>query len=146
MIMLASGCNTAGGGSQVREGDVPPMAVSDLPEHDTEVASQSDTDLPEAPAEAPEATPVPPLGLNLSEATVGAKIVLKIVSVRPDTAAANADLQIGDLLIALNGRPVNTLQDYARELLRIGQSGVRTILVRVFDQDQEFDIPVVLNP
>lgn len=143
VLIAFTACNTAGGRTPVSAEPVA-AALSDLPDQDASVPAE--TELPAPVIAEAQATPVPMLGLNLEETLVGAKSVLKIIGVRPDTAAANADLHIGDLLLALNGRDVRTLQDYDRELVRIGQSGVRTILVRVFDAGQEFDIPVVLNP
>jgi hypothetical protein len=73
--------------------------------------------------------PKPPLGLDLDNLST-AKDGARVVSVKPGSAAAKAGLVAGDVITSLNGKPVNTQQDFgaAYATVRGGQTaafGVR---------------------
>ncbi|MDT8444518.1 MAG: DegQ family serine endoprotease [Desulfuromonadales bacterium] len=70
------------------------------------------------------------LGMNLEESAQGVRVVL----IEPDDVAANAGVQVGDLILAINRYAVKTLADVRAALLQ--QSRVKNSALLLLQRDE----------
>jgi S1-C subfamily serine protease len=65
---------------------------------------------------------------------------VRIESIEESSPAASADLHRGDVIIALDGQPIATVDDLQR--LLVGDTIGRTIEIRVVRRDRVLDLPL----
>jgi len=62
---------------------------------------------------------------------------------RAGLTGADADSRTGDVIVEVGGRPVRTLADLARELVRIGVGGTAPLTVERAGQRRRVDVQVI---
>ena len=100
-------------------------------------AMPSDATVAKAPAPAPTAedNAVGKLGLELEAASGG----VKVVSVEPDSPAAQRGIEQGDVIVAAGGKDVGQPADVATALAEAKSAGRKAVLLRVkTDQSVRF--------
>jgi S1-C subfamily serine protease len=65
---------------------------------------------------------------------------VRIETIEPESPAALAELQRGDVIIALDGQPIATVDDLQR--LLVGDTIGRTVEIRVVRRDRVLDLPL----
>ena len=65
---------------------------------------------------------------------------VRIETIEPESPAASAELQRGDVIIALDGQPIATVDDLQR--LLVGDTIGRTVEIRVVRRDRVLALPL----
>lgn len=82
------------------------------------------------------------LGINGADPLLGDPGAL-IIAIQPDTAADESDLEIGDLIIGMDGRRIASMSDLAASI-RLELPGT-TVVFQVTRNDQTLDVEVTLG-
>jgi S1-C subfamily serine protease len=91
-------------------------------------------------------TPPPParsLGIAAETVTIGQRTALKVTRVTPDSPAAKAGIEQGDVIVAANGAPITGAEVLATALRKSGPS--MTLTVRDVRSGRETDVQVAFG-
>jgi len=97
------------------------------------------TELTEQTAQAPDETPVPPADVPQSTTSLGMTLVpngdgsggLLVQSVEPDTPAAQRGLDVGDVLLEVDNKPITSVADLEAAIAGVKSKNLDNALVKV---------------
>lgn len=104
---------------------------------DSETRSDVDSNRPRT------APPAYSLGLSAEETAVDGRPALKIVRIQPDSAAARAGLEKGDVLVKIDGKPIGNIESLVTALRN--SNGRITLSVRDVRTGREVPVDVDLR-